>query len=661
MRNSPERKKIEKLLIANRGEIACRIIHTAKKLNIETAVICSDIDSNSLAASLADKVLVVGPAAASESYLNQKAVLEAAKNWGADAIHPGYGFLSENSSFADLVEQSGIVFIGPSASAMVSMASKSEAKRLMEKAGVPLLKGYHGVDQSDEVLRQEAEDIGYPVMLKAAAGGGGKGMRVVENAASFQEVLESARRESLKAFDDQVMLVEKYLPAPRHVEVQIFFDWAGNGVYLFDRDCSVQRRHQKVVEEAPAPGLTEEIQRRMGEAAVAAGQAIGYVGAGTVEFLLNTDGSFYFMEMNTRLQVEHPVTEMITGQDLVEWQIRIAEGAPLPLSQKELEKNGHSLEVRLYAEDPARDFLPATGVISHLTWPQSRPWLRIETGISEGDEVSSWYDPMIAKLVVWGHNRKEACNRLIEVLEQTRISGLETNRDFLIRILAQSEFQNEQLDTGFIERHNSELFAQNKRERACALAAVTLCQSLKPKTQAEDSIWNQSNGWRSNGVRQWYQTWQWDDEHCEVNVIQNGDGWTVTINEQQYSMTDIAVHGSMVTFDGKNFFVSPEDQKVTVTGPRLTQSLSRPDYSTTEDDGHDLTAPMNGRVVAVLVNSGQTVTNGDPLLVLEAMKMEQTIRAPHDGTIDQILHPEGNLVEEGVTLLTFQDELEATA
>ncbi len=654
-------RKITKLLVANRGEIACRIIRTAKRLGIETAVVCSEIDRNSLAARQADQPLVIGPAEASQSYLNQKAVLEAARSWGADAIHPGYGFLSENAEFAERVEQSGLIFIGPSASAMVSMASKSEAKRLMEQAGVPLLSGYHGTNQSDSVLLEAANSIGFPVMLKAAAGGGGKGMRIVPDAASFQEILESARREAQKAFDDQVMLVEKYLPAPRHVEVQIFFDQDGNGVYLFDRDCSIQRRHQKVIEEAPAPQIPPDIEHSMGEAAVAAGKAIGYVGAGTVEFLLDSDGSFYFMEMNTRLQVEHPVTEMVTRQDLVEWQIRIAEGCSLPCHQEQLDIHGHAMEVRLYAEEPARDFLPATGIIRKLIWPEQKQWLRIETGISEGDEVSSWYDPMIAKLVVWGHNRREACQQLVTVLQQTLVVGLETNRDFLIKVLSHPEFQCEQLDTGFIEKHNDQLFTLDSQEKANALAVATILQrqNLVAEPFGQMPLWQMNSGWRANSQRQWYGTWNWDEEHCEINVIFRDKCWTVEINGDEFNLPSLTMNGKTAVIGDQIYSVDIFEHRTTVIGPGITKTLTKPDYAIQEDDGHDLTAPMNGRIVAVLVNTGQSVSNGEPLLVLEAMKMEQTIRAPHDGVIDQIIHPEGDLVEEGVTLLTFQDELEA--
>ena len=648
-------RTIKKLLIANRGEIACRVIKTAKALGIETAVICSEPDENSLAATLADTHFVIGPAEASASYLDQQKVVKAAREWGADAIHPGYGFLSENAEFSDLLEKNDILFVGPPASAMESMASKSEAKRLMEQASVPLLPGYHGENQCDSTLRQAASEIGYPVMLKAAAGGGGKGMRIVMSADDFQDTLDGARREAKKAFGDTTMLVEKYLAAPRHIEVQIFFDQQGQGVYLFDRDCSIQRRHQKVVEEAPAPGLSDELRKTMGEAAVAAGRSIGYVGAGTVEFLLDTDGSFYFMEMNTRLQVEHPVTEMVTGLDLVEWQIRVSEGNALPLSQSELNVSGHSLEVRLYAEEPERDFLPATGVIETLEWPAPQPWLRVETGVRGGDEITTWYDPMVAKLVTWGHDREQAAERLISALENTHLIGLTSNRDFLLRTLRQPAF-GDIPDTGFIPRHQEQLLFVDEDERNLAMVAATL---LAHGSRLGDSPWT---GWRLMGQKQWYHCWNCDGEHHTVIVsYTSARGWVTKVDGKERSIDSIAFNANAVTISRKEQTTSVavyqnSDGSVTVITPSLTLPLSQPNYAVADTDDHDLTAPMNGRVVTVLVSDGQAVEEGEPLVVLEAMKMEQTIRAPHNGIIDQILHQAGSLVEEGAALLTFCEE-----
>ncbi|CAM3528344.1 acetyl/propionyl/methylcrotonyl-CoA carboxylase subunit alpha [Parendozoicomonas haliclonae] len=651
---------IKKLLIANRGEIACRVIRTARTLGIETALISSEPDATSLAAEMADKVFVIGPAAAADSYLRQDKVIEVARQWQADAVHPGYGFLSENADFANALEAAGIRFIGPPSSAMSAMASKSEAKRLMEQAGVPLLKGYHGTDQADSTLSEAADAIGYPVMLKAAAGGGGKGMRIVSSPSDFQSTLDSARREAEKAFGDTTMLVEKYLAAPRHIEVQIFFDQHGQGVYLFDRDCSIQRRHQKVVEEAPAPGLPDRLRNTMGEAALAAGRSIGYVGAGTVEFLLDTAGDgdqFYFMEMNTRLQVEHPVTEMVTGQDLVEWQIRVTEGQPLPCSQEQLQLRGHSLEVRLYAEEPAREFLPATGTLSHLHWPAEQNWLRVETGVRAGDEVTPWYDPMIAKLVVHGDDREQACQRMLEVLQHTRITGLSTNRDFLIKVLEQPAFQQQAPDTCFIPRFQTTLLDNSKAKHLALIAATLAPQSHSRHAGLSEAY----NGWRLHQQKQWYGHWQYQGETFTVLVESGANGCSARINGQQVPVTTLETIDDTIVVNGVVHDIYQEasygshDRRLTVVSPALTLPLHKPDHSVAEHDEQDLTAPMNGRVVAVMVEAGQTVNEGDTLLVLEAMKMEQTIRAPHAGVIADIHHTADSLVEEGALLVSFVD------
>ena len=663
-------KPIKKLLIANRGEIACRIIRTAKSLGIETALICSEPDAHSLASTLADTLFVIGPAEASKSYLDHNKIIAVAHRWQADAVHPGYGFLSENADFAQALAAENILFIGPPAQAMANMASKSEAKRLMAQAGVPLLNGYHGQQQDDDTLRQAADKIGYPVMLKAAAGGGGKGMRIVLCADEFSEALAAARREAEKAFGDTIMLVERYLPAPRHIEVQIFFDQHGQGVYLFDRDCSIQRRHQKVIEEAPAPDLTDDLRKRMGEAALAAGHSIDYVGAGTVEFLLEGD-RFYFMEMNTRLQVEHPVTEMITGQDLVAWQIHCAEGHPLPCSQDQLESTGHSLEVRLYAEEPAKEFLPTSGTISHLKWPaaEKRPWLRIETGVRAGDKVTHWYDPMIAKLVVWGQSRQQACERMIDALEQTHMTGLPSNRDFLLRILQQPAFQKETPDTGFIPSHQQLLLPIDQEQRNHALIAATVAALPAEQSAAEQGsdkqssnkeLWHGNSGWRLNGKRQWYGCWCCEGEQVSVAVSVNRySQTTAVINGQSITVDSLRIKTDRVEINGHPFFVYRDhDRQQTVISSTLTLTLTLPDYQTHDTPGmmaNALMAPMNGRIVSVLVLEGQAVAEGDPLVILEAMKMEQTIRAPHAGIIESILHPTGSLVEQGTTLLSFQD------
>ncbi|HIQ52496.1 MAG TPA: acetyl-CoA carboxylase biotin carboxylase subunit, partial [Pseudomonas pachastrellae] len=448
---------IDSLLIANRGEIACRIMRTARELGIATVAVHSDTDRDALHVRCADQAVNLGGARPSESYLRAEAIIAAAKATGAQAIHPGYGFLSENADFARAVDAAGLIFVGPPASAIDAMGSKSAAKALMDAAGVPLVPGYHGDDQALETFRLEAAKIGYPVLLKAAAGGGGKGMKVVESEAQLSEALSSAQREAQAAFGDARMLVEKYVLQPRHVEIQVFADQHGNAVYLAERDCSIQRRHQKVVEEAPAPGLSPELRRAMGEAAVTAARAIGYVGAGTVEFLLDARGDFFFMEMNTRLQVEHPVTELITGQDLVAWQLHVAQGQPLPLRQEQIVLRGHAVEVRLYAEDPEQDFLPASGELTLYREPAAGVERRVDSGVVEGDRVSPFYDPMLSKLIAWGEDRETARRRLLAMLAEQQLGGVHSNLAFLRRVLAHPAFAAAELDTGFIARHAAAL------------------------------------------------------------------------------------------------------------------------------------------------------------------------------------------------------------
>src|SRR3954469_5215914 len=486
------------VLIANRGEIACRIIRTLKRMGIRSVAVYSEADRDALHVALADAAYEIGAAPPRDSYLNQANILSAAKASGADAIHPGYGFLSENAGFAEACAKAGLTFIGPPPSAIRAMGSKSEAKALMEKAGVPLVPGYHGADQSLQVLQAAADKIGYPVLIKASAGGGGKGMKVAENAAAFQAALESAQREAKNAFGDDRVLIEKYLQQPRHIEAQIFGDSFGNIIHLFERDCSIQRRHQKVIEEAPAPGLTAERRAAIGKTAVEAGRAVGYVGAGTVEFIAEGE-NFYFMEMNTRLQVEHPVTEAITGIDLVEWQIRVARGEKLPKTQDQLKIDGHAMEVRLYAEDPVRDFLPQTGTLHHLRFPEDA---RVDSGIRAGDTVSIHYDPMIAKIIAHGADRSEAIARLRRALAAMEVGGLATNLDFLQAILREPDFAAGKVDTGFIERHRAALLPEPLPlpVQALALAALAVLRAGERDavTQEGDSYspWARLPGWR---------------------------------------------------------------------------------------------------------------------------------------------------------------------
>ncbi|MFT5529810.1 MAG: 3-methylcrotonyl-CoA carboxylase alpha subunit, partial [Alteromonadaceae bacterium] len=500
-------KMFTKILIANRGEIACRIIKTAKKMGILTVAVYSDADAESLHVHMADEAVYLGPSPSRESYLLVDKVIAAAKMTGAQAIHPGYGFLSENAEFCRQCHQENITFIGPPVAAIEAMGSKSAAKNIMEKANVPLVPGYHGDDQSEDILKNSADEMGYPVLLKATAGGGGKGMRQVWNASEFSEGLVAAKREAKSSFGDDRMLVEKYLTQPRHVEIQVFCDNHQQAVYLFERDCSVQRRHQKIIEEAPAFSMSEELRAQMGESAIKSAQAIGYQGAGTVEFLLDVDGSFYFMEMNTRLQVEHPVTEMISGQDLVEWQLRVAAGEKLPKTQAELVLNGHAFEARIYAEDPNNDFLPATGKLEFLQTPIESEHVRIDTGVRQGDEVSVFYDPMIAKLIVWDETREKALQRLAKALSEYRINGVTTNIEFLYNLATCKPFVEADIDTGFIEKNNSLIFHKNSQtlENELPMAALYLvlsearnAQHLAATTHDPFSPWNNTNAWRLN-------------------------------------------------------------------------------------------------------------------------------------------------------------------
>src|SRR6185503_6721476 len=510
------RLMFSKILIANRGEIACRVIKTARRLGIKTVAVFSDADRGARHVAMADEAVHIGGSPARESYLVVDRILDAAKRTGAQAIHPGYGFLSENAGFAEACEKAGIVFIGPPPAAIRAMGSKSEAKKIMEKAKVPLVPGYHGDDQSPELLAKEAERIGFPVLIKASAGGGGKGMRVVEEAGKFADALAGAKREAKASFADDHVLVEKYLTRPRHIEIQVFADSHGNCLYLFERDCSIQRRHQKVIEEAPAPGMDPARRKQMGEAAVAAAKAIGYVGAGTVEFIANQDGSFYFMEMNTRLQVEHPVTEMITGQDLVEWQLVVAAGGKMPLAQDQLSINGHAVEVRLYAEDPNRNFLPSTGTLVHLRLPAENRHVRVDTGVREGDTVTPFYDPMIAKVIVHDRDRSSAVRRMAALMGETEVVGVATNAALLKALCSHPAFVGGEVDTGFIERHRDELFAKAGTADDRALAVATLARVAEWASASNDP-WDQKNGFRLLDIG--HDEVRWKDGEREVAVI----------------------------------------------------------------------------------------------------------------------------------------------
>lgn len=644
---------LQKLLIANRGEIACRIIRTARQMGIRTVAVYSAADANAQHVKLADESVYIGAAPSSESYLVIEKIIAAAKSTGADAIHPGYGFLSENEGFAEACAKNQLIFVGPPIPAIAAMGSKSAAKAIMSEADVPLVPGYHGDDQDPARLRAEAEKIGFPVLLKAAYGGGGKGMRVVTSAADFDAALQSAKREAQAAFSNDKMLLEKYLGNPRHVEIQVFCDQHGNAVYLAERDCSVQRRHQKVIEEAPAPALSEFTRKAMGEAAVRAAQAINYEGAGTVEFLLDTDSKFYFMEMNTRLQVEHPVTEMITGQDLVEWQLLVASGEPLPLAQDQIQCHGHAFEARIYAEDPANEFLPSTGPLTVLRTPEPNHHVRIDSGVIEGDEVSAYYDPMIAKLIVWGSNRTEALRRLATALNDFRVAGVRTNVDFLRRIANHPEFQRAELSTRFIERHEQQLFADTSAlvdDYATIAALAELLQSQQPQ-----QAWFAEPGLQLNQPAQFTLTLQRDGQPYAVTLTAHGNGWQ-RLPDQRVWQAQWQHDRLRIRCDEHSFFahVLAADGELTVMTEQASIRLLRYDVMVElqhEQATGGMVAPMNGTVVAVLVTTGEQVAEGQPLMVMEAMKMEYTIRASHAGTVEQLFYQSGELVSDGAELV----------
>jgi len=670
---------IKKLLIANRGEIACRVIKTAQASGIPCVAIFSDADKSALHVKMADEAVYIGPAPAKESYLVIDKIINAAKITGANAIHPGYGFLSENASFAEQCKKNNIIFVGPPVEAIKSMGSKSAAKTIMEAAKVPLVPGYHGASQDAKLLLSESNKIGYPVLLKATAGGGGKGMRIVWKESEFDDALAAAKRESLASFNDDTMLVEKYLTKPRHVEIQVFCDSLGTGVYLFERDCSIQRRHQKVIEEAPAPAFSEDLRKKMGAAALKAAHAIGYEGAGTVEFLLDHDGSFYFMEMNTRLQVEHPVTEMITGQDLVHWQLLVAVGQPLPCTQEALQINGHAIEVRIYAEDPDNDFLPATGVIDYLKTPKQNQHVRIDTGISKGDEVSVYYDPMISKLIVWDTNRNKAIIRMKQALIDYHIAGLKTNIPFLKRLMDQPEFSAEKITTNFIEIHQTSLFPSSSDsnlhnsnlQKYAILIAIRHYLDLQDKkhlatSNDKYSPWNATDCWRLNQPSQHSCILALDDKEFEVNLKLESDRIIGLCGNQKINVQAELVdsHFWITEFQSDNpirkhqYNIHRSTNKrftIFVDGEAHSYTIVDPDHGSVDPtDTHDnLKAPMNGTIISILVNQGDNVKKGDSLLIVEAMKMEHTIKAPADGLVKEIYYHDGDLVSADVELLEF--------
>ena len=643
-------RQLNSVLVANRGEIACRVMRTAKDLGLTTVAVHSATDRDARHCREADLCVDLGGSKAADSYLKIDKIIAAAHASGAQAIHPGYGFLSENAGFARAVEAAGLIFLGPPASAIEAMGSKSAAKALMERAGVPLVPGYHAEAQDLETFRLASERIGYPVLLKATAGGGGKGMKVVEDVSQLAEALASAQREALSSFGDARMLVEKYVLKPRHVEIQVFADQHGHCLYLNERDCSIQRRHQKVVEEAPAPGLSTAQRRAMGESAVRAAQAIGYVGAGTVEFLLDARGDFFFMEMNTRLQVEHPVTEAITGLDLVAWQIRVARGEPLPITQAQVPLRGHAIEVRLYAEDPSNDFLPQTGRLRVYRESAAGTGRRVDSGVSEGDEVSPFYDPMLGKLIAWGEDREQARLRLLAMLDEFAIGGLKTNLSFLRRIIAHPAFAAAELDTDFIPRYQEDLLPPPHELPAAfwTAAAEAYRQSLTPDVRDDDpnSPWALSSGLRCGLPAQ-----------TLLALEANGERQIVTLTTPS---TDTRPEQLILEKDGvqrRHLAIRREDTLYLYWEGELHR-VTRFDPVIAAGSGHDsqggLSAPMNGSVVRILVTPGQTVAAGAALVVLEAMKMEHSLRAPRDGVVKSLFCQEGDMVKEGSVLVALE-------
>jgi 3-methylcrotonyl-CoA carboxylase alpha subunit len=642
-----------KILIANRGEIACRVARSARRLGVRSVAVYSDADSGALHVRTADQALRI------ESYLDIEAVIAAARAAGAEAIHPGYGFLSENEDFAAACRKSGVVFIGPSPEAIAAMGDKAAAKRLMEKAGVPLVPGYHGEAQDLETLEKEAARIGFPVLIKPSAGGGGKGMRVVTGKKRFSTELEAAKRESKSSFGDERVLIEKYLERPRHIEMQVFGDTHGNVVHLYERDCSVQRRHQKILEEAPAPNFQK--RNEMGEAAVAAARAIGYAGAGTVEFIAEQDGRFYFMEMNTRLQVEHPVTEMITGLDLVEWQLRVAAGERLPAVPQ---PRGHAIEARIYAEDPERDFLPATGRIVHLALPD----VRIDTGVAAGDEISPLYDPMIAKLIVHGADRDDALARLRQALAEVEIAGLTTNVGFLRRVAASRAFSAAELDTGLIERNKKELFEKTSvtPELLAAAAFAELAEeerAAREKAAASAdpySPWHRVDGWRLNeGSHHDFVFLDGAARHA-LRLLFLDSGLRLSVGGKTHALAGERLPDGrlLVRLDGRAFKARTvregRDWHVFCDGDYRRLSLLQELAAPEDTNAGSLAAPMPGKVIQVMTAAGAKVARGQPLLILEAMKMEHTITAPADGVVKEIHYAAGEQVLEGAELITLQ-------
>ncbi|MDK1683337.1 acetyl/propionyl/methylcrotonyl-CoA carboxylase subunit alpha [Acinetobacter terrestris] len=662
----------EKILIANRGEIACRVIRSAKKLGIATVAVYSDADAQSQHVKLADEAIHIGESPAAQSYLQIDRIIQAAIDTGAQAIHPGYGFLSENDQFAEACQANNITFIGPPVAAILAMGLKATSKALMEKAGVPLTPGYHGSNQDAEFLKQQADGIGYPVLIKASAGGGGKGMRLVERSEDFLSSLASCKSEAKSSFGNDEVLIERYVINPRHIEVQVFGDSHGNYVHLFERDCSVQRRHQKVLEEAPAPLVSQDKLDAMRQAAIDAARAVDYVGAGTVEFIVEQDGTAYFMEMNTRLQVEHPVTEMITGVDLVEWQLRVAFGEPLPKQQDQLKIYGHAIEARVYAEEPEKGFIPAIGQISYLHYPEQNQNVRVDSGIVQGDEISTYYDPMIAKLIVWGENREAALLQMHHALGQFHVDGLGNNIAFLDRIIRCDSFKNAELDTNLIQREDEFLFKNIpslKPELVVATALTELLLRFSKNKPASNPVWQSETLWRVNISPSYAIKLKLDEALFQVNFSAEKEGFVA-----EYQGEKFHISGQLLNANTAHFSINGKQDKIAFSQNAhgltifkngqshkfsyLNQKFSSEDAQSTEGN---LKAPMPGVITQVLVAANDQVKKDDVLMTLEAMKMEYSIRAPHDGIISASYFQAGDQVKAGDELVEFQARVEEVA
>jgi 3-methylcrotonyl-CoA carboxylase alpha subunit len=645
---------IRRLLVANRGEIVCRIARTARRLGVTTIAVYSDADRNAQHVRIADEAYHLGAAPAAESYLNIAKLIALAKRVGADAIHPGYGFLSENSGFAQACVDAGLIFVGPPAAAIKAMGSKSASKAAMAAVGVPVAPGYHGSEQSAPHLRDEAVRVGFPLIIKASAGGGGKGMQVVNSAAEVPAAVESAQRLARTAFGDDRLLMERYFPKARHVEVQIFADSHGQTISLFDRDCSVQRRHQKIIEEAPAPGLREDVRAAMAQAAVKSAQAVGYIGAGTVEFLVDDAQNFYFMEMNTRLQVEHPVTELITGIDLVEWQLRVACGEPLPSTQ-ELRCRGFAVEARLYAEDPAHDYLPSVGRIAHLRWAQAAPGVRQDTGVEQGDEVSSYYDPMLGKIIAWGESRATAIDLLRRALGEIEIVGVATNRALLSSVLGDPEFRRGAVATNFLGARREHLsFGEADASAADMAMAAVWCAARRTDGNA---LWEDTRGWRPAAPAT--TTWRFGESVVNLDSTAS-DRYRAKIMGQELSLTVLARDSTslQVECNGEvtrlSIFEEAPALHLLASGRHVVVNLVSTDDSLqvvgSAEQGSLLT-PLPGTVVAVHVAAGQHVARGAPLITVEAMKMEHTLTAPYEGVVSRIAFGVADRVQAGAVLV----------